>query len=81
MQAQAILEMQLQRLTGLERQKILDELAELLKTIEHLRGILASDERLMQLIIDELLAVQAKYSRRSPHRDRRSGRASCGSRT
>ena len=62
MQAQAILEMQLQRLTGLERQKILDELAELLKTIEHLRGILASDERLMQLIVDELLAVQAKYS-------------------
>ena len=61
-QAQAILEMQLQRLTGLERQKILDELAELLKTIEHLRGILASDERLMQLIVDELLAVQAKYS-------------------
>ena len=53
-QAQAILEMQLQRLTGLERQKILDELAELLKTIEHLRGILASDERLMQLIVDEL---------------------------
>jgi DNA gyrase subunit A len=62
LQAQAILEMQLQRLTGLERQKILDELAELLKTIEHLRGILASDERLMQLIIDELLAVQEKYS-------------------
>ena len=62
LQAQAILEMQLQRLTGLERQKILDELAELLKTIEHLRGILASDERLMQLIIEELLAVQTKYS-------------------
>ena len=35
--------MQLQRLTGLERQKILDELAELLKTIERLRAILASD--------------------------------------
>ena len=41
-QAQAILDMQLQRLTGLERQKILDELAELLKTIERLRAILAS---------------------------------------
>src|SRR6185436_15337773 len=38
-QAQAILDMQLQRLTGLERQKILDELAELLKTIERLRAI------------------------------------------
>ena len=36
--------MQLQRLTGLERQKILDELAELMKTIERLRAILSSDE-------------------------------------
>jgi DNA gyrase subunit A len=61
-QAQAILEMQLQRLTGLERQKILDELADLLKTIERLRTILADDERLVQLIVDELLAVQAKYA-------------------
>ena len=42
-QSQAILDMQLQRLTGLERQKILDELAELLKTIERLRAILASE--------------------------------------
>ena len=40
-QAQAILDMQLQRLTGLERQKILDELAELLKLIERLLAILA----------------------------------------
>ncbi len=39
-QAQAILDMQLQRLTGLERQKILDELAELLQLIERLRAIL-----------------------------------------
>ena len=48
-QAQAILDMQLQRLTGLERQKILDELAELMKTIERLRAILverrAADRR------------------------------------
>jgi DNA gyrase subunit A len=43
LQAQAILDMQLQRLTGLERQKILDELAELLKTIERLRAILGSE--------------------------------------
>ena len=43
LQAQAILEMQLQRLTGLERQKIVDELAELMKLIEQLRAILASD--------------------------------------
>jgi DNA gyrase subunit A len=61
-QAQAILEMQLQRLTGLERQKILDELADLRKTIERLRAILADDERLMQLIVDELVSMQAKYA-------------------
>ena len=60
-QAQAILDMQLQRLTGLERQKILDELAELLKTIERLRAILASERLLMQIIVDELRAVQTKY--------------------
>ncbi|HEY7292546.1 MAG TPA: DNA gyrase subunit A [Vicinamibacterales bacterium] len=60
-QAQAILDMQLQRLTGLERQKILDELAELLKTIERLRAILASDRLLMQIIVDELKEVREKY--------------------
>jgi DNA gyrase subunit A len=60
-QAQAILDMQLQRLTGLERQKILDELAELLETIERLRSILASDRLLMQIIVDELKAVRDKY--------------------
>jgi DNA gyrase subunit A len=60
-QAQAILDMQLQRLTGLERQKILDELAELLKTIERLRTILASERLLMQIIVDELRDVQKRY--------------------
>ncbi len=60
-QAQAILDMQLQRLTGLERQKILDELADLLKTIERLRAILASERLLMQMIVDELVAVRTKY--------------------
>jgi DNA gyrase subunit A len=60
-QAQAILDMQLQRLTGLERQKILDELAEVLKTIERLRAILASAALLMQIVVEELRAVQAKY--------------------
>src|SRR5262245_50749064 len=60
-QAQAILDMQLQRLTGLERQKILDELADLLKTIERLRAILASERLLMQIIIDELKDVRTKY--------------------
>jgi DNA gyrase subunit A len=60
-QAQAILDMQLQRLTGLERQKILDELAELLKTLERLRAILASERLLMQIIVDELKAVRNEY--------------------
>jgi DNA gyrase subunit A len=60
-QAQAILDMQLQRLTGLERQKILDELVELMKTIERLRAILSSDELLMQVVLDELKAVREKY--------------------
>jgi DNA gyrase subunit A len=60
-QSQAILDMQLQRLTGLERQKILDELAELLKTIERLRAILASERLLMQMIVDELREVRTKY--------------------
>src|SRR5438093_9525394 len=61
-QAQAILDMQLQRLTGLERQKILDELADLLKTIERLRAILASDRLLMQIIVDELRSVMTRYA-------------------
>src|SRR5687767_6965310 len=60
-QAQAILDMQLQRLTGLERQKILDELADLLKLIEQLMAILSSDRLLMQIIIDELREVQRRF--------------------
>ena len=70
-QSQAILDMQLQRLTGLERQKILDELAELLKTIERLRAILASERLLMQIIVDELQGGAGEIRRRSPHRDHR----------
>jgi len=60
-QAQAILDMQLQRLTGLERQKILDEMADLLKTIERLRAILGSEKLLMQIIVGELKEVQRTY--------------------
>ncbi len=60
-QGQAILDMQLQRLTGLERQKILDELAELMKTIQRLRAILSSEELLIGLVVDELKAVREKY--------------------
>ncbi|HTM25937.1 MAG TPA: DNA gyrase subunit A [Vicinamibacterales bacterium] len=60
-QSQAILDMQLQRLTGLERQKILDELLELMKTIERLRAILSSDELIIQLVIAELKAARDKF--------------------
>jgi DNA gyrase subunit A len=60
-QAQAILDMQLQRLTGLERQKILDELAELVTLITRLREILASQRKILQIVIDELRDVQARF--------------------
>jgi DNA gyrase subunit A len=63
-QAQAILDMQLQRLTGLERQKIVDELAELLKTIERLRAILGSEQLLMKIVADELRDVKGRYGDR-----------------
>ncbi len=62
LQSQAILDMQLQRLTGLERQKILDELADLMKTIERLRAILSSDALLMAVVMGELTAVRDKFS-------------------
>jgi DNA gyrase subunit A len=61
-QAQAILDMQLQRLTGLERQKILDELAELQALIARLRDILADQKKLLQIIIDELTHVKEKFA-------------------
>ena len=61
LQAQAILDMQLQRLTGLERQKVLDELAELLVLVQRLREILGSEALLMEMVVQELRAVQAKY--------------------
>ncbi len=60
-QSQAILDMQLQRLTGLERQKILDELAELLALIERLVSVLSSERLLLRIIVDELTAIRDKY--------------------
>ena len=60
-QAQAILDMQLQRLTGLERQKVIDELAGLVTLIGRLRGILGSEAQLMGIVVDEIREVQAKY--------------------
>lgn len=61
-QAQAILEMQLQRLTALERDKIEKEYKELLKDIDNYRAILASEKKIDGIIKDELLEVKNKYS-------------------
>ena len=60
-QAKAILEMQLQRLTSLERQKIEDELKELREKIADLKEILASDVKLREVIVKELREVQKKH--------------------
>jgi DNA gyrase subunit A len=60
-QAQAILDLRLQRLTGLERQKIEDEYLELIKLIASLKGILESKAKRMQIIKDELLELKKNY--------------------
>jgi DNA gyrase subunit A len=60
-QAQAILDMRLQRLTGLEREKIIAEYEETLKEIARLNEILASDALVMKIIRDELLAIKQEY--------------------
>jgi DNA gyrase subunit A len=60
-QARAILAMQLRTLAGLERQKIEDELAELLKLIEKLEGILASEAKIRKIIKDELVELKRQY--------------------
>ncbi len=61
-QCDAILEMKLRRLTGLEKEKIENELNDLLKRIEELRAIVASDEKVLGIIRDELLEIKAKYA-------------------
>ncbi|MGF1686430.1 DNA topoisomerase (ATP-hydrolyzing) subunit A [Photobacterium japonica] len=61
-QAQAILELRLHRLTGLEHEKILDEYKGLLDIIEELLFILGSSERLMEVIRDELHAVKEQFN-------------------
>ncbi|MER7078901.1 DNA gyrase subunit A [Saccharopolyspora kobensis] len=60
-QANAILEMQLRRLAALERQKIIDQLAEIEREIEDLKDILAKPERQRQIIRDELMEIVDKY--------------------
>lgn len=61
-QAQAILEMRLQRLTGLERDKILNELAELMKQIEWLRFVLADVREIYKIIVKELEEIKEKFA-------------------
>jgi len=61
-QCQAILEMKLRRLTGLERDKIEDEYNELMKQVEYLKSILDSEEKLLSVIKDELMEIKTKYS-------------------
>ncbi|MHB1951855.1 MAG: DNA gyrase subunit A, partial [Acidiferrobacteraceae bacterium] len=60
-QAQAILDLRLHRLTGLERDRIRDEYHEVLRAIDDLLEILESDERLMSIIRDEIIAVRDQY--------------------
>ncbi|HIV49776.1 DNA gyrase subunit A [uncultured Helicobacter sp.] len=62
LQAKAILEMRLQRLTGLERDKIASEYAQLLEEIANLESILRSEEKLKEIIKDELLEIKQKFS-------------------
>src|SRR5262245_57650666 len=61
-QAKAILDMQLRRLAALERQKIVEEHEQVLKLIEELKGILASDAKLMGIIKEELGAIRNDYA-------------------
>ena len=60
-QSKAILEMRLQRLTGLERQKIVDELKAIIELIKELKNILANDDVKLQIIRDELTSIRSKY--------------------
>lgn len=60
-QAQAILDMRLQKLTGLERRKLEEEYEELRRTIEYLRAVLASEEMVLKIIKKELLDIKERY--------------------
>jgi DNA gyrase subunit A len=62
LQARAILEMQLQKLTGLERQKLIDEYKEVIKLIAELEEILANESVLRNVIVKELREVQKEYA-------------------
>jgi DNA gyrase subunit A len=60
-QAQAILDMRLQRLTGLERRKIEDELKDIMNLIKELKGILADEQKVLQIIKEELLEIKETF--------------------
>jgi DNA gyrase subunit A len=60
-QTNAILEMRLRALTAMERQRILDELAEIRARIEDLKGLLASDARVLEVVLEELAEIREKY--------------------
>ena len=61
-QSQAILDMRLKRLTGLEKSKIEEEIAELEKLVKELEEILASEEKILEIIKNEMLEIKAKYA-------------------
>lgn len=61
-QAQAILDMRLQRLTGLEREKIEDEFQSLMKLIAELKAILADEEKILDIIREELLEIKERFN-------------------
>ena len=61
-QANAILEMRLSRLTGLEREKIEQELKDVLAEVDRLKGILADEKKLSEVIIEELKEIKSKYA-------------------
>ncbi|MCD4729567.1 MAG: DNA gyrase subunit A [Bacteroidales bacterium] len=61
LQARAILDMRLQKLTGLEREKLKEEYEVIMKLIEHLKEILANETMRMQIIKDELIEIKEKY--------------------
>ena len=72
-QSEAILEMRLRRLTGLEREKLLNELKELREQIEYLERVLADDDLLHKVIKDEMVAIGDKY--KTPRRTKIGGEA------
>jgi DNA gyrase subunit A len=60
-QANAILEMRLRSLTAMERQRVIDELAEVRAKIEELKALLASDAKILEVVVEELAAIREQY--------------------